>query len=172
VPPAADEAVSAISTLIHAVCLSERSNHRYNCGMYAITSEDDRASEVAADLRTRLKRFNERQAGPINRRDIAATIRNERGQIIAGLAGEVFWNSFYVHLLWVEEEYRRQGFGGRLLRHAERLAVEASCDCVYLSTFEFQAPGFYAKQGYSVIGELPDVPKGSRRQWFAKTVSA
>jgi len=140
--------------------------------MYALTPEDDRAPEVAAELRTRLLRFNELRAGPMNRRDIAATVRDERGQILAGLAGEVFWNSLYVHLLWVDEPYRRQGYGARLLRHAERLAIEASCDCVYLSTFEFQAPGFYAKQGYSVIGELPEVPKGSRRQWFAKTLSA
>ena len=139
--------------------------------MYAITSEDDRASEVAAELRTRLLRFNERHAGPMKRRDVAVAVRNEGGQIIAGLAGEVFWNSLYVHLLWVDEPYRRQGYGGRLLRHVERLAIEASCDCVYLSTFEFQAPGFYAKQGYSVIGELPDVPRGSRRQWFSKTVT-
>jgi ribosomal protein S18 acetylase RimI-like enzyme len=140
--------------------------------MYAITSEDDHAPEVAADLRRRLLRFNEREAGPMNRRDVAITIRNERGQIIAGLAGEVFWNSLYVHLLWVDEEYRRQGYGGRLLRHVEGLASESSCDCVYLSTFEFQAPGFYAKQGYSVIGELRGVPKGSRRQWFSKSLSA
>jgi GNAT superfamily N-acetyltransferase len=140
--------------------------------MYAITTEDDRASEVAADLRTRLKHFNERHAGPMNRRDIAATFRNDGGQIIAGLAAEVFWNSLYVNLLWVDEEYRRQGYGARLLRHAERLAVEASCDFVYLSTFEFQAPGFYTKQGYSMIGDLPGVPRGSRRQWFSKTVSA
>ena len=140
--------------------------------MYAITSEHDHARDVAAHLLTRLMHFNEGQAGPMNKRNIAVTVRNEDGQIIAGLAGEVFWNSLYVHLLWVDEEYRGQGYGGRLLRHVERLAVEASCDCVYLSTFEFQAPGFYAKQGYSVIGELPGVPRGSRRQWFSKTLSA
>jgi len=32
----------------------------------------------------------------------------------------------------------------------------------------FQAPGFYAKLGYTVFGELADVPRGHRRLWFCK----
>jgi ribosomal protein S18 acetylase RimI-like enzyme len=99
------------------------------------------------------------------------TVRDDHGVVIAGLTGDVFWNALYVHLLWVDAEYRQQGYGSRLLVRAEAIAIEASCEFVYLSTFEFQAPGFYSKQGYSVIGELRGVPRGSRRQWFCKRVS-
>jgi hypothetical protein len=31
---------------------------------------------------------------------------------------------------------------------------------------------FYASRGYSAIGELPDVPAGSKRQWFCKVLEA
>src|SRR5262245_56527814 len=139
--------------------------------MFPITQEDHRLADVSADLRSRLIRFNELQAGPLRTRHIALTVRNEHQAMIAGLTGEIFWNSFYVHILWVDEEYRSQGYGGALLRRAEDLATEASCDVVYLSTFDFQAPAFYASNGYSVVGELPGVPVGSRRQWFAKVLS-
>jgi len=136
--------------------------------MYPIAQEDHRLAEVSAELRSRLIRFNERQAGPLRTRHIALTVRNERGIMIAGLTGEIFWNSFYIHLLWVDEQYRRQGYGTALLQRAEDVATAASCDCVCLSTFEFQAPGFYSRHGYSIVGELPGVPPGSRRQWFSK----
>ena len=136
--------------------------------MHSITSEDHHVREVAADLADRLTRFNEEHVGPLRTRHVALTVRNEAGAIVAGLAGEQFWNALYVHILWVDEGYRRQGYGASLLRSTEEIAIGASCRCVYLSTFEFQAPGFYAKQGYSLIGELLGVPDGSRRQWFCK----
>jgi GNAT superfamily N-acetyltransferase len=136
--------------------------------MHSITSEDQNVLEVSAELRDRLTRFNEAHAGPLRTRQIALTVRNEEGAIVAGLAGESLWNALYVHLLWVDEEYRRQGYGASLLRRAEETAIELSCRCVYLSSFEFQAPGFYTRQGYSLIGELLGVPSGSRRQWFCK----
>jgi GNAT superfamily N-acetyltransferase len=139
---------------------------------YAITPEHHHAAEISADLTARLIRFNEQHAGPMNKRQIALTVRNDKGVLIAGLAAEMFWNGLYVHQLWVDADHRHQGYGSQLLHRAEELAAEASCVCVYLSTFEFQAPGFYARLGYSVIGELPGVPANSRRQWFSKTVSA
>jgi GNAT superfamily N-acetyltransferase len=136
--------------------------------VHSISSEDENLVELEADLEARLKRFNEGHAGPVRSRRIALTVRNDDGLMIAGLTGEMFWNALYVNILWVDEGYRRRGYGALLLHRAEDLAIEASCGCVYLSTFEFQAPNFYARQGYSVIGELANVPAGSRRQWFCK----
>lgn len=37
-----------------------------------------------------------------------------------------------------------------------------------LDTFDFQAEGFYVKNGYKVIGEIADFPKGHKRIYFAK----
>jgi GNAT superfamily N-acetyltransferase len=138
--------------------------------MHAITSEDENLAAVAAELGARLTRFNEAQVGPLRTRHVAFTVRDPGGTIVAGLTAEVFWNALYVHLLWVDEEFRRQSYGSLLLRRAENLAIENSCDFAYLSTFAFQAPAFYARQGYSVIGELPNVPPGSKRQWFCKAL--
>src|SRR5437660_1555654 len=134
--------------------------------MHPITTEDENLAEVAAELGSRLTRFNEAAAGPLRTRDVAFTVRDDHKAMIAGLTAEIFWNALYLHLLWVDEEYRHQGYGSSLLHRAEELAVENSCDFVYLDTFEFQAPAFYARYGYSIIGELQNVPRGSRRQWF------
>src|SRR5688572_15228427 len=138
--------------------------------MHPIASENHNLAEIATELGKRLTCFNEDRAGPLQTRHIALTVRDDGGKIIAGLTGEIFWNALYIHLLWVDEKYRGHGYGTSLVQRAEALAIEASCGCVYMSTFEFQAPRFYAGNGYSVIGELARVPPGARRQWFCKTL--
>jgi len=137
-----------------------------------VNLEEHNAREIASELMLRLTQFNEAHAGSVRKRDVALTVRSEDGVLIGGLTGELFWNALYVHLLWVDEDYRRQRYGTMLLARAEQLAVEQSCTVAYLSTFGFQAPGFYAGRGYSVIGELADVPPGSKRQWFSKVLTA
>ena len=64
------------------------------------------------------------------------------------------------------------GYGTALMERGEQVAREQDCDVVFLNTMTFQAPGFYAKLGYSVFGELADVPRGHRRLWFCKRLPA
>jgi GNAT superfamily N-acetyltransferase len=139
--------------------------------MHPITSEDQNLGDVSTELGTRLTRFNEDHAGPLRTRHIVLTVRDHDGKMIAGLTGEIFWNAMYIHLVWVDEEHHRHGYGRSLMERAEAVAIEAYCDCVYLSTFEFHAPGFYARLGYLMIGELAGVPPRARRQWLCKTLS-
>lgn len=129
------------------------------------------AERVAEQLDAELNAFNERSAGPLHRERLALAIRDGE-RLLGGLTGELFWNALYVHALWVAEQHRHQGYGRSLLVHAEQLARERECDVVHLSTFEFQAPGFYRAMGYEPFGEIVGVPRGSRRIWFMKTLRA
>jgi GNAT superfamily N-acetyltransferase len=123
---------------------------------------------TAQELESRLRLFNEQRAGPLNWKPIVLSIRDDGGALVAGLSGGFFWNTLFVDVLWVEEPHRGNAYGSSLLRCAELEATQQGYDVVYLSTFAFQAPGFYLKQGYHAIGELPDSPFGSKRHWFAK----
>jgi GNAT superfamily N-acetyltransferase len=136
--------------------------------MDQITREDANCERIAAELRARITEFNEGIIGPLNTREVVLSVRDDAGNLIAGLTGEMFWNVLHVEVLWVDEKHRRKNHGAALLKHAEQLAAEQSCAAVYLSTFGFQAPGFYSKHGYQMIGDLPDVPKHSVRRWFWK----
>jgi len=133
-----------------------------------ITLEQQDMVAVAAELRRRIIAFNEARAGAVNREYIVLSLRNDNGELCGGLSGELFWNALYVDVLWVDDALQHQGHGTRLLEEAERRAVARGRQIVYLSTFSFQAPDFYPKRGYTVIGELADVPPGSVRRWFAK----
>ena len=129
------------------------------------------SKHLAEQLDAELSAFNERQAGPLHREQLGLAIRDGE-HLVGGLSGEIFWNSLYVHALRVAEPRRHHGHGRSLLVRAEELARERGCDVIYLSTFEFQAPGFYRKLGYHPFDELVGAPRGSRRVWFAKWLSA
>ena len=136
--------------------------------LHPVTREDRNPGEVSSELEKRLRAFNEASAGPLRTKHVVLAVRDETGRLIAGLTAEIFWNALYIDILWVDEEHRRQGYGAALLRRAEDAGRAESCDVAYLSTFDFQAPGFYERYGYDVLGELQDVPPGSRSRWFCK----
>ena len=41
-----------------------------------------------------------------------------------------------------------------------------------VDTFDFQAEGFYLKNGYRPIGEINNFPEGHRRIYFSKELSS
>jgi len=73
-------------------------------------------------------------------------------------------------LAWfgVAEPLRRKGIGRKLLIKAEEFAGQNGCDHIYLDTFDFQARGFYEKNGYHVFGTIENYPIGHQRYYLIK----
>ncbi len=115
-----------------------------------------------------LATFNETTAGPADSCPLWIIARDAGGRMIGGLRGQTFWHWLFVAWLWVDEAHRRQGLGAALLRAAEDEAHRRGCIGAYVDTYSFQAPGFYARQGYTAFGRLEDLPPGGSRTWFAK----
>ena len=92
---------------------------------------------------------------------IGKKVTDKSGRIIAGLVGGVDgWNGTDFETLWVDEPYRRQGIGTRLLRAYEREAKENGADVVYIEAYDWNV-GFFRKNGYeTVTGMLEDYPGG------------
>lgn len=98
-------------------------------------------------------------------------LKNDSGAIIAGLNGSIKWNWMEVDILWVSEEYRGQGLGSKLLKHAEELALSKNCTLIKLHTFSFQAPLFYEKMGYRQFAFIPNAPIGYNQYYFVKELT-
>jgi ribosomal protein S18 acetylase RimI-like enzyme len=90
------------------------------------------------------------------------------GSVIGGLLGFILWNGCFISALWVEEAVRRKGIGKRLLAMPEKVATQNQCQHIHLDTFDFQAPGFYEKQGCRVFGAISDYPMGHKRYYLVK----
>ncbi len=98
-------------------------------------------------------------------------IKNEKGEIIAGILSRMYcWNCLFVDTLFVDEIYRGQGLGEKLLKEVEKVAINQGCELIHLDTFDFQAKDFYLKYGYEIFGVLEDCPQGHCRYYLKKKV--
>jgi GNAT superfamily N-acetyltransferase len=115
-----------------------------------------------------LRAYNVAQAGDGQSQPLALLVRNDQGEILGGLYGRFFYQWLFIELLSVPAQARGEGMGSKLMGMAEDLAREKECLGIWLDTFDFQAPEFYKKLGYSELGQIVDYPPGHKRFFFQK----
>jgi len=104
--------------------------------------------------------FNMRATGITDGSFIGIFLRATDGSRAGGLYGWTWGSTCYVRYLFVAEGMRGQGQGTRLMRAAEAEAKARNCRQIVLETHDFQAPGFYLKLGFAVVGRVDDYPLG------------
>ncbi|MGB9366612.1 MAG: GNAT family N-acetyltransferase [Xanthobacteraceae bacterium] len=113
--------------------------------------------------------YNTQRAGKMGYVPVSVSLR-EKGKIVSGVVGEIFFGWMFVSLFWIDDKHRGKGFGQRLLEATEAQARKNGVKNVYLDTFSFQAPGFYKKRGYREFGRLKEYPAGHDRVWMTKAL--
>src|SRR4051812_4560048 len=101
-------------------------------------------------LEDQINAYNIAVTGILDWYPLAIFVRDDAGQIVAGIDGGMWGDYLEIKNLWVSESLRGQGVGRRLLLAAEQQARARGCAQVLLDTHDFQAPEFYKKLGYSV----------------------
>ena len=130
-------------------------------------------SETETDyIREALNQFNCAHVGDDGHTPLNLIEYDADGSIIGGLLGGTYWGWLYIDILWVREDHRRHGIGSRLLTEAEKEAMRRGCHHVHVDTMSWQAPAFYQKHGYEVIGVLPDIPLGNQKYLLMKALQA
>jgi GNAT superfamily N-acetyltransferase len=138
--------------------------------MTRITLEDQAFPAVRDAVWGGLLAFNEAHSGPgsFTSTPLNVVLRGDDGVPLGGLVGRSYAGWLYVELFHIPQAHRRAGLGREMLSMAERGAAARGCLGVRLETYSFQAPGFYARMGYSVVGVLRDCPPGHTRYSLAK----
>jgi len=133
--------------------------------------EDDPRREDVALLDERLYEFNAAASGVRDGRWLAVFVRDGSGAVVAGMHGWTWGGTGFVQAIWVHESRRRLGLGSRVLGAAEAEARRRGCHQMHLDTHSYQAPAFYQKLGYEVIGTLPGWPGNDVRVFLRKRLA-
>ena len=112
--------------------------------------------------------FNREATGDEHSRSVAYFLRDQSGQIVGGVQGSLWGRAAHIDALWVDEKYRAQGHGSKLMKAIEDYAVADGHPLVYLETASFQALPFYEGLGYRVFGELPEISRGHKLYFLKK----
>ena len=81
----------------------------------------------------------------------------DNDKIVAGAIGYIQYNWYFLDLLYVDENYRGQKLGNKLLSRIEE-DLKNQLTGIRTETWNFQAKGFYEKNGFIVFGTLEDCP--------------
>ena len=122
--------------------------------------ETDPTPEQVRYLEDRLYEFNSSVTRITDGEWLAIFVRDDTGRVIAGICGNTWGGCCEIRQFWVEEAQRDLGLGTKLLAAAENEARRRGCNQIFLMTFTFQAPRFYAKRGFQTIASVDDYPRG------------
>ncbi|MFE2949098.1 GNAT family N-acetyltransferase [Embleya sp. NPDC059267] len=120
-----------------------------------------------------LDRFNIEHTGIADRKALAVLVRDpETHRVVGGLTGRRAGGVFVVDLWPRPRGLRGRGVGRARRRRAAPAPHARGCRTAVLYTITFQAPGFYRKQGWKLLGEVPCDPPGAGRVFMTKELTA
>ena len=91
-------------------------------------------------------------------RELTVRVLDDDGDLAAGLSGWTWGVAAGIGMTWVREASRGAGLGGQLLAAFEAEARSRGCEHVFVTSFTFQAPGFYERHGYLELFRWDGVP--------------
>lgn len=127
---------------------------------FQFVSEPDASAEDQEFIRNAIYSHNMEHTGDHNYSPLSILMRDEIGKVVGGILGDIWGGWLHLTFLWVTPELRNRGYGKQLLLAAEDEARQKGCQGVFLETHSFQAPEFYRRNGFLLVGQLNDYPPG------------
>lgn len=127
--------------------------------------------EQVEDIENRLNAFDENYINYKMNGCIQIGIEEDR-KLIAGLdACITAFKILYVSTVFVDEDYRRKGYGMQLICEMEKRAVEMGVNTIRLDTFSWQGKEFYETLGYEIVGSYENTVDGYAEYFFLKRLN-
>jgi GNAT superfamily N-acetyltransferase len=133
-----------------------------------VTFEPYAAAELRSVVQRMVDHHNVAATGQAECYPVAFFLRDESGEVLGGLLGDIWAGWLHVRTLAVAAPARGRGLGRELMTRAESYARERGCTDAFLDTFSFQARAFYEKLGYRVFGILENHPAGHEHYFMTK----
>src|SRR3972149_1732757 len=79
-----------------------------------------------------------------------AFVATEEESLAGAVVVECFWGALHIKYVYVDERFRGQGLGTRLIQRAFSYASEQKSPFAFVETMRFQALEFYQKMGFEL----------------------
>ena len=140
--------------------------------MKVVTIETEPTPEDVRVLEDRLYEHNVQATGISDGKPLAAFLRDDTDSVVGGLYGWTWGATCYIRYLYVPGHMRHQGHGSHLMRKVEAEALARGCGQIVLETHDFQAPDFYRRFGFEIVGRVDDYPRGHQSLTMVKRLAA
>ena len=141
--------------------------------MLEIKSNKD--EEFDKIIRTNLRKFNKSKCqwmkdnlDDIPEDDYYNFAVYDDGKLVGGATGIIQFDWYFLEELWIDEKYRNKHIGTMLIEKIEELAKSENLTGIRMETWNFQAKGFYEKNGYEVYAQFEDCPPGTIEYFLKK----
>ena len=141
---------------------------------YSVTLTDQPDAADTKFIEEGLAAYNLQFVRSYGTQRLELLLHDATGKLRGGLLGLTWWGWLRIDILWLDDTVRGQDWGRHLMEAAEAEAIRRGCHHAFLDTMSFQALPFYLKLGYTVFGELDDLPTatGHSMHFLQKTLSA
>ena len=136
---------------------------------FTLALSDTADSALQAVISDGLSSYNGEMGGARDRKPLTIAIKGEDGAPIGGLLGRTSMGLLFIDLFYLPKELRRSGLGSHILKMAEDEARARGCSASVLYTVSFQAPDFYKRHGWTVMGEVAP-SSGAARIFLTKVL--
>lgn len=130
----------------------------------------DLSAEQTEQMEARLEEYDRNYI--TYRLDGSMQIGIERDDVlVAGLdACMTAFKILYVSTVFVDEAWRRMGYGRRLMEEMEKRAKAMGANTIRLDTFSWQGKDFYKALGYTQVGFYSNEEDGYEEYFFMKRI--
>lgn len=108
----------------------------------------------------RLYQHNRAATGRDDGEGLGFVIRDAAGAMIGASAGYTWAGISEIRQMWVDEAFRGRGYGRALLEAMVEEARRRGVRRIWVSSYDFQAPGLYERAGFKRMAEFEDWPEG------------
>jgi GNAT superfamily N-acetyltransferase len=127
---------------------------------------DSVARSLLYDL---LGKDNDRKSGLMDRGEVAVLIKaGSDGRVIGGAWAVDDCGWCFIDLLYVPDGLRGRQLGARLLGEVEAIARRQGMIGLWVNTYDFEAKGFYERQGFVEFAQLESGPEAAGQSFLKK----
>ena len=98
-------------------------------------------------------------------------VREDGRRLVAGILGTAHHGWLHLDMIWVEDAFRRQGIGQKLMEMAEAEGRRHGCHHCMLSTMSEAARVLCRRIGYEEFAELENHPVGRSKFYMRRALA-